>query len=98
MVCTECKKVEHYVLIGEVFHINTVNTEEKKCGPDVNGNNDTKDMIPKLDPEERESEDLGTTMASTVTNIVSYSQASKNVSDHTRVVKAVECKERPSLN
>ena len=81
-MCIECTTVEHYVLGGDM-----VPFEEKKCGHDT---------IPKLDSEERESEDSGT-VASTDTEIVSSSQACNDVSDCKRVKKTADCNKRPSL-
>ena len=64
-MCIEYETVEHYVPSGDMFilQVDTVNTDEKKCG---------RDTIPKLDLEERESEDSGTVVI-TDTEIVSSS-------------------------
>ena len=97
-MCIECRKAEHYVPSGDMFmlQVDTVNTEEKKYGSDANGNDDRMDTIPKLDSD-RESGDSGT-VANTVTEIVSSSQACNDVSDCKRGQKAADCKKRPSLH
>ena len=68
--------------------IDTVNTEEKKCG---------RDTIPKLDSEERESKD-SVTVAITGTEIVSSSQVCKDMSDRKHMEKSANYKKRPSLH
>ena len=72
-MCIEYETVEHYVPSGDMFilQVDTVNTDEKKCG---------RDTIPKLDLEERESKD-SVTVAITGTEIVSSSQVCKDMSD-----------------
>ena len=82
-MCIECETVEDYVPSGIKF----LNTEEKKCG---------RDTIHKLDSEERESED-SVTVVNTGTEIISSSQACKDVSNCKHVQKAANSKKRPSL-
>ena len=56
-MCIEYEKVEHYVPSGDVFQVDMIF-------------NDTTDVIPVIDPEERRSENSGT-VASAGTDIVS---------------------------